>query len=256
MARKMIDLHCHILPGIDDGAKDLECSLSLLREQKRQGVQSIMFTPHFNREKKSVEEFVALRDAAYRKLIENEEFQSMNISVKTAAEIYFAANLDQMDLSKLSYGDSNYVLLELPFHFKPHGLMYVVDNVLNRGYIPIIAHVERYDYIAKEPDILYELAEKGCLAHINAETLIKDSSKSSMPMKYIKWGLVHFLCTDCHSMEKRPPKLEEAYSILEKKLGQDYCDDMLENAACVFNGEPLDLTDNIRKPKKFLGSWI
>ena len=74
MAKTMTELHCHILPGIDDGAKDLECSLALLREEKNQGVESIVFTPHFNFEKISIEDFVTARENAYRQLSENEEF--------------------------------------------------------------------------------------------------------------------------------------------------------------------------------------
>lgn len=255
MAKKMIDLHCHILPGIDDGAKDLDCSLALLREEKKQGVGSIIFTPHFNIEKKSVEDFVSARNQAYQKLLGNEEFKAMNFSVKLAAEVYFSVSLGEMDLDKLCYGDTNYILIEFPFHFKPHGLMNTIDNVINRGYTPVIAHVERYDYVSKDPNILYDLVSRGCLAHINAETLISNSSKSSMPMKYIKWGLVHFLCTDCHSIEKRPPNLEQGYTMLRKKLGRDYYDALTENAEDVFHGDSIDLSEII-KPKKFLGSWI
>ena len=255
MARKMTDLHCHILPGIDDGAKNIDCSLALLREEKKQGVGAIMFTPHFNIEKISVADFVERRNNAYRILCENEEFQDMNIATKLAAEVYFSVTLDKEDLDGLCFGDSNYILIELPFHFKPHGLSYAIDNVINRGFTPILAHVERYDYVAKDPMILYDLISKGCLAHINAETLISSSSKSSMPMKYIKWGFVHFLCTDCHSIDRRPPNLEQGYDILKKKMGSECVDMMLENAQYIFKGQPIDLPD-IKKPKSFLGNWI
>ena len=120
---------------------------------------------------------------------------------------------------------------------------------------PIIAHVERYDYVSKDPTILYDLVERGCLAHVNAEVLIRDSSKSSLPFKYIKWGLVHFICSDCHSIEKRPPNIEQGYSIIRKKLGEDYFDMLTGNAERVFNGKRIDLSE-IKKPRNFFGSWI
>lgn len=253
--RTMTELHCHILPGIDDGAKDLECSLALLREEKKQGVESIVFTPHFNIDKISVEDFVAARNNAYQKLAENEEFQAMNFSTKLASEVYFSVSLDKAKLDDLCFGDTDYILVEFPFHFKPHGMMYMIDNVINRGYTPIIAHVERYDYVSKDPTILYDLVERGCLAHVNAEVLIKNSSKSSLPMKYIKWGLVHFICTDCHSIEKRPPNIEQGYSIVKNKLGEKYYETLTENAKRVFNGKRIDLSE-IKRPRNFLGTWI
>ena len=255
MARTMTELHCHILPGIDDGAKDIECSLALLREEKKQGVESIVFTPHFNIDKISVEDFVKARNNAYQKLSENEEFKKMNFSTKLASEVYFSVSLDKANLDDLCFGSSDYILIEFPFHFKPHGLTYMIDNVINRGYTPIIAHVERYDYVSKDPTILYDLVERGCLAHVNAEVLIRDSSKSSLPFKYIKWGFVHFLCTDCHSIDRRPPNLEQGYDILKKKMGSECVDMMLENAQYIFKGQPIDLPD-IKKPKSFLGNWI
>ena len=254
-ARMMTELHCHILPGIDDGAKDLECSLELLREEKKQGIKSIVFTPHFNIDKISVEDFVSARNGAYQKLAENKEFQEMNFSIKLASEVYFSVSLDNAKLEDLCFGDSDYILIEFPFHFKPHGLMYMIDNVINRGYTPIIAHVERYDYISKDPTILYELVEKGCLAHVNAEVLIRNSSKSSLPMKYIKWGLVQFICTDCHSIEHRPPNMEKGLSIVKDKLGEEYFEKLIENAERVFNGKRVDLSE-IKKPRNFFGSWI
>lgn len=255
MVRKMNELHCHILPGIDDGAKELDRSLALLREEKKQGVDSIVFTPHFNLDKMSIEDFVKARNQAYQQLSENEEFQKMNFSTKLAAEVYFSVSLDNAKLDDLCFGDTDYILIEFPFHFKPHGLTYMVDNVINRGYIPIIAHVERYDYMIKDPMFLYDLVEKGCLAHINAETLIRYSSKNSMPMKYIKWGLVHFLCSDCHSIHRRPPNLEQGYAIVKEKLGSQYYEKLTNNAECVFNGKRIDLSE-IKKPKNFFGSWI
>jgi len=255
MAKTMTELHCHILPGIDDGAKDLDSSLALLREEKKQGVDSIVFTPHFNFEKISVEDFVAIRENAYRQLANNEEFQKMNFSTKLASEVYFSANLDSADLEPLCFGGNEYILIEFPFHFKPHGIMNMIDNVINRGYTPIIAHVERYDYVSKDPTILYDLVERGCLAHINAEVLIRNSSKSSLPMKYIKWGLVQFICTDCHSIERRPPNIEQGYEIVRKKLGDEYFNILSENAKRVFDGKKIDLSE-IKRPRNFLGSWI
>lgn len=255
MENHMIDLHCHILPGIDDGAGNIDDSLSLLREQKAQKVKSVVFTPHFNYDKVSINEFEAARENSLRTLTENGEFKKMNISFKVGAEVYFSVSLADNEIGSLCFSDTNYILIELPLEIKPHGLMYTIDNVINRGYIPIIAHVERYAYVSNNPIILYDLINKGCLAHINAEALLNKGKRSSVCLKYIKWGLVQLICSDCHSMKHRPPNLEEAYAFLSRNLGKEYVDWLTGNSEKVFNGELPDLL-HIRKPRYLFGSWM
>lgn len=251
----MNDLHCHILPGIDDGAKTVQDSLKLLRAEAEQGVEKIVFTPHFKPKKESIDDFIVRREKSLKLLTENKEFLDLGISVKVGAEVYFSVSLADMDLDSLCYADTNYVLIELPVQVKPHGLMYMLDNVINRGYTPIIAHVERYEYISKNPTMLCDLLEKGCLAHINAKTVLDKGKSSAMALKYIKWGLVQFVCSDCHSLEQRPPNLKDAFSVIESRLGNRYAQQLMENSELIFCGKELDLSGFVR-PKHIFGIWI
>lgn len=253
--KTMIDLHCHILPGIDDGAKTVEDSLKLLREEKAQGVDSIVFTPHFNPERCSLDEFIAKRNKSLKLLSENNEFQKLNICFKTGAEVYFSVGLADMKLDDLCFAGTDYILIELPVQFKPHGLTYALDNVINRGYTPIIAHVERYKYISENPIVLYDLVERGCLAHVNANAVLLKGRTYFNTLKYIKWGLVRFMCSDCHSIERRPPNLRSGLSVIEKSLGKQYVQQMIASGETVFNGEPLEIFD-IKKPRCILGRWL
>lgn len=249
----MIDLHCHILPGIDDGARTIEDSIDLIKEEQRQGVDSIMFTPHFNFERTNIESFCKIRQQSIQALSDALAEQNIDISIKTGSEVYFSVRLIEEDIDSLCFEDSNYILIEFPVNSKPYGLESTMDNLIRRGYIPILAHVERYPYFSENVDMLYNLVMKGCLAQINAGTIIKHPS--SLFMNYIKWEMVHVISTDCHSMKKRPPNIQEAFSIIEKKLGANYKEWLIKNSSDIFKGKYIDMPV-IKKPRKILGKWF
>lgn len=251
----MIDLHCHILPGIDDGAKTIDDSLALIEAEQRQNVNSIVFTPHFNIERISVEEFSERRKCSMNTLISSPDFAEYNISVKTGAEVYFSLKLMDTDIKPLCFDGTDYILIELPVTERPYGLNHTLTDIINRGYIPILAHVERYSYFSADPTMLYDLVMKGCLAQINASSLLRNNNTTSLALKYIKWEMVHIVCSDCHSIEHRPPNMKKAFSYIEKKLGKQYTDWLIKNSNDIFNGNYVDIPI-IKKPKKFLGMWI
>lgn len=251
----MIDLHCHILPEIDDGAKNIDDSFALLRGEKAQGVNSIMFTPHFNAERGNLDKFLEKRNRSLKMLTEPDEFKEIGITAKVGAEVYFSVSLANGELDALCFAGTNYILIELPVEIKPGGLMYTLDNVINRGYTPIIAHVERYAYISKDPILLYDLILKGCLAHVNASAVLSRGKMSAIALKYIRWGIVQFVCSDCHSMKHRPPNLREAFSKIEKNLGRRYAAQLINNSERIFSGDAVDLSE-VKKPRKIFGTWI
>ena len=116
----MTDLHCHILPGIDDGAKDTAVSLELLRREYEDGVRNIAFTSHFNSERTTVEAFTAKRQAAFEQLTAALEGQPMQFDFKLGAEVFFSPGLCELDTRALCMGDTAYLLLEFPTTHKPH----------------------------------------------------------------------------------------------------------------------------------------
>lgn len=251
----MVDLHCHILPGIDDGAKTVDISVALLDLEKTQGVNSVVLTPHFKIDKMSYEDFLTARGNSFVQLKDAVGYNGSDFNIKLGAEVFFSVSLLSLDLEPLCYQDTDYILIELPVTAKPYGLLQVLNDIINRGYIPIIAHVERYPYFAEDPTLLYELVMMGCLTHINAETIIKKNNLHKIVMKYFKWQLIHFICSDCHSVKNRPPNLKEAYKILEDSVGKQYTDWLIKNSMDVFNGREVDLSV-VKKPKKVLGVWI
>lgn len=251
----MIDLHCHILPGIDDGAKTIDDSLALIAAEQRQNVDSIVFTPHFNIEKVSIEDFCRVRNHSMNLLTSSQEFVDFGMSVKAGAEVYFSMRLIDADIEPLCFDDTDYILIELPVTSRPYGLTHTLTDIINKGYTPILAHVERYPYFTSEPTMLYDLIMKGCLAQVNASTIFEKSNISSLALKYIKWEMVHIVCSDCHSINRRPPNMKKAFSHIEKKLGSQYTNWLIKNSRNIFDGKYVDMPV-IKKPKKFLGIWI
>lgn len=251
----MIDLHCHILPGIDDGAKTLDDSLALIAAEQKQNVTSIVFTPHFNIEKTSVEDFCRARNRSMNILTSSQRFTEFGMSVKTGAEVYFSMRLMSIDLDTLCFDGTEYILIELPVTERPYGLTHTLTDIINRGYTPVLAHVERYPYFTSNPVMLYDLIMKGCLAQVNSSSISEKSNISLLALKYIKWELVHIVCSDCHSINHRPPNMKRAFSIIEKKLGSQYKNWLIKNSKDIFCGKYIDIPV-IKKPKKFLGMWI
>lgn len=251
----MVDLHCHILPEIDDGAKNADESVELLKAEKSQRVKSIVFTPHFNFERTDIKSFCERRQRSLEILTSRKEFAESGISVKTGAEIFFSVQLNNEDLDPLCFEGTSYILVELPVNVRPYGLTHTLRAMLNRGYIPILAHVERYSYLAADPTVLYDLVSAGCLAQINCGALIKDSEKSSVAMKYLKWELAQLISSDCHNIQKRKPNLKNAIEVVEGKLGRQYAEWLIKNGKDVFDGRYVDIPV-MKKPKKVFGIWI
>ena len=248
----MIDLHCHILPSIDDGAKNKDISLEMLKEERKQGVQAIIFTPHFNFNRIDVDNFIEGRQKSYESLMSVPEVGELGMKFKLGCEVYFSTKLNETELDPLCFEDTNYILIEFPTDQRPYGLKHTIVDILNRGYQPILAHVERYPYFTEDPDQLYDLIEKGCVAQINSGAILQNDKTA---LRYIKWGMAQLICTDAHNMKNRVPNLREGMRFVKKKYGEDYVDWFEKNAVDVFKGRYVD-EPMMKKPKKILGFWI
>lgn len=250
----MTDLHCHILPGMDDGAKDVATSLALLRREKQDGVENIAFTSHFNSERTTVDAYLEKRARAFDALCAGLEAEPMGLQFKLGAEVFFSPKLCDLEVEKLCIGDTAYMLLEFPTTHKPHFIQQTLQELQSRGILPLIAHIERYPYVLDDPQLLYQWVASGAYAQINAGALL-DASLRKKLFKFISWGLVHVVSTDTHSLDKRPPKMREALDILEKKLGGDIAQEIIRNGDELFFDQELD-SSRPHQPKKVLGMWV
>lgn len=246
----LTDIHTHILPGIDDGAKDLEKSLAILQAEIEAGVTQIVFTPHFYIHKQKYESFLERRQKAFEQIKPICE-QFPQLKVKLGAEVHYSPQISEMDLKPLCIQDTPFLLLELSSSTKPIFFEESLFQIQSQGVIPVLAHIERYPYIAKEPTMLAEWLDAGVLTQINATSLLEKSEYQKAAQKYIQWGMVHMMASDTHSIDKRPPNLAE---------GLEKCDESLREQL-ILHGEDIFAGNEFAAPeftvpRKRFGRWV
>lgn len=251
----MTELHTHILPGMDDGARDLEEALALLELERLQGTARIALTSHFRPDQMDLTEFLDRRAASAQQLRRMIGRSGTWPQLKTGCEIYFSPRLAELELQNLCLEGTDLLLLELPTGMQPRFFRETLEELGNQGFTPLIAHAERYGYILDEPGILAEWMELGVFVQINASSLIRGGERAEMCQRLIKWGLAHVVSSDTHSTDRRPPNLDRAMAAVRKQLGQDTVLRLENNARTLFEGGIPELAEPHR-PRKFFGRWI
>ena len=252
----MTDLHCHLLPGIDDGAKDVDMALELLRQERNQGVTNIVFTSHFRPDHISLHDFLKLRNQAFLKLMKAVEAEgSFDISYKLGAEVYFTPTLAEMDLDSLCFTRSRYLLVEFSFNREPAFVDEVLFDLQTRGIVPIIAHVERYKWLYGQPETLYRWAESGILLQSNSGPLLEGGEEADYIRRLIDWNMVKLLSSDAHHPERRPANLGSGLMYVSQEMGKERARELLQNGNRVFRGESVIDQPPIY-PKKRFGRWV
>lgn len=215
----MIDIHAHILP-IDDGSKDLETSLSMIKESVEQGVRGIILTPHYNRSTKLSIEQTKQSFEEFKQLVKQSGY---DIDLYLGQEFYidkhYKKKIEQNDF--LSLNDSKYILIEFAYDTKMD-ITEVVYELIGLGYKPIIAHAERYENLTIEE--VEEIKEMGGYIQVNANMLVgvSISKASAIAKKLLKKGLVDFVASDVHYFRKN--KMKRAKRYVELKYGKEIKD--------------------------------
>lgn len=219
--QKMIDIHSHILPEMDDGSKSVEESKKMLDSFWEQGVEAVVATPHFYIGETSVEDFLKKRENCKEKLIlalGDEE----RPGIALGAEVQFFPELYSMDRAEdLCISGTGYMLVEMPFdEWNKYTYVTLEKLYTAKGITPIIAHVERYLDFQKDSDIeiVKRLKEVHALIQMNTSFLISGKTRRKA-LNLVKKGLVNFLGTDAHNTESRPPELRVGFDEIYKKLG-------------------------------------
>ena len=211
----MFDCHCHILPGIDDGSKNVEMSLAMLDLEVRQGVEGIIFTPHFYADMNSPLTFLRRRENAVRELEANLSRLPQVPDYRLGAEVHFFRGMSRSDgIESLCIGNSNYILIEMPFrNWQPQFIDEIeeISDVL--GLRVIIAHIERY--LDQDRRLVNRLLENpDFLIQCNAEFFIE---RTKPALNLMKTGRIDLLGSDSHNLEHRRPNLADAVQIMQKK---------------------------------------
>lgn len=250
----MIDIHTHVLPELDDGAKNERESAELLRQEREQGVSEIVFTPHYYGKKRPLREFVEQRKAALEKIRES---IPEGMRFRLGAEIHVTGVNDPPDdvLCALAVEGTKCVLLEFPFTKKwGRGLLQRVNEFINEtDYVPVVAHIERYKEAQKNPAIVAQLVQMGCLIQVNTHAFL-DKRTKRFAFALLKNGLVHCLGTDTHSPLTRPPDYAAAKEAVERAGYAKEWKRIQRNMYKLLNDESIRIT--YKPVKKFLGLYF
>ena len=203
----MTDLHCHLLPGVDDGAKDTDMSLELLRQERNQGVT------------------------------------------------YFSPVLAELDVSLLCYTRTPYLLLEFPTTREPAFLERVLFDLQTRGIRPIIAHVERYQWLQDRPDILFDWVDRGLILQSNAGALLREGESEKIIRRLIDYNMVKVLSSDAHHPDRRPADLGSGLMYVSERVGEEKARELLQNGNRIFRGEEIIENPPI-PPRRRFGKWV
>lgn len=229
----MIDLHSHILPGIDDGSQNPEMTRALLDLMRRQGVQTVAATPHFYAMRKDTpEEFVRRRAEAYDRM----EWKPDDPRIILGAEVaYFDGMCHTKALDLLQLGDSGLLLVEMPFGAWSQRMIREVCQLPDlTGLTPVLAHVDRYRRADQLPKYQDELLRKGVLFQCNAEAFLPLWDRS-WALRLLKRRQIHFLGSDTHNLTTRPPKMDQAAAVITRKLGAETLYGLMETSQELLN---------------------
>lgn len=251
----MLDLHCHILPNIDDGARSWEDSFALARLAVDEGITHILATPHhlngkFENKKQDVIELTEeLQQRLDAEKIPLEVFPSQE--VRLSGDILAGIENDEI----LFVDETNkYLLIEFPTMTIPHYAEQLFFSLQQKGITPVIVHPERNQEIIENPDRLLEFIERGALAQVTASSYTGVFGKkiAELSSQLIDANLVHVLASDAHNTRGRAFNMKEAFQKLEKEFGKEKVREFQQNAKDLINGDYIqpNTPSEIRKKRR------
>lgn len=218
----MIDLHCHILPDMDDGPQTMEESVAMVETALEDGIDTIVATPHLT-DFKRIDTFLKSRDEKIDALLSNLSAKGINVNIAKGAEVYIDMDLfDIKGIERFALNGSRYILTELPMMVFPLYTEEFLYRLQLLGFVPIIAHPERNDWIIKKPELLYRLIDLGSLAQINTGSItgLFGHAAQNCAKKILKSKMAHMISTDAHSNGRRKPAMRDCIKTLKAWVGQ------------------------------------
>lgn len=238
----MIDLHSHILPGVDDGAQTLEDSLEMARKAISQGITHLMCTPHHNNGKynnpadKIIREVANLQGELDKRGLELTLLEGQE--VRLTEFLLTAIQRDEILFTDL---DNTYLLIEFPTNEVPIYAEQVFYQLLNRGQVPVIVHPERNAVFREEPNRLVSFLEMGTLTQLTAPSIVgifgSDIQQTARQM--LEHNMLYMVASDAHNLRHRTFLMKEAYKEIEKIGGKEMVEAMQQMAKDLVNGDPV-----------------
>lgn len=238
----MIDLHSHILPGVDDGAQTLEDSLEMARKAISQGITHLMCTPHHNNGKYNNPADKIIREVA--NLQEELDKRGLDLTLLEGQEVRLTELLltaIQREEILFTDLDNTYLLIEFPTNEVPIYAEQVFYQLLSRGQVPVIVHPERNAVFREEPNRLVSFLEMGTLTQLTAPSIVgifgNDIQQTARQM--LEHNMLYMVASDAHNLRHRTFLMKEAYKEIEKIGGKEMVGAMQQMAKDLVNGDPV-----------------
>jgi protein-tyrosine phosphatase len=253
----MVDVHCHILPGLDDGAKSIEDSLAMAEDAIADGITHVVGTPHAS----SAHAFEFARVRAAREEL-NDKLEG-RLTLASGCDFHLShENLSALRKDPRSYciNQKDYLLVEFSEFSIPPSMDQTLHEIQLMGIHPVITHPERNGILRTHPERLQGWVEKGCYGQITAGSLtgVFGPSAQERAWTWLERGLIHFVASDAHNTGRRPLKLRFAYDAVTKRRNEELARSVfLENPLAAFEGRQLPYVPEVtterraRKRKRF-----
>ncbi len=235
----MIDFHSHVLPRIDDGASSVEMSLNMLADSYKQGIRTIVATPHCYLMKDSnIDTFLNKRQASYESLLKAMESDERTFpQIRLGCELRIMKEINDMRaLDKLRIEGTDYIMVEMPFKEWDVNYYDFLYEMILRGMRPIMAHIERFWNHRKE---FYNLYSLDLIYQVNAESIVKSPYKRYIP-KLFEEGAVNILGSDMHNMTTRSSLMKKAADTIVRVYGEDRLNYLMKNAENILGNKKVE----------------
>lgn len=236
----MLDFHSHLIPGVDDGSKDLSMSMGMLDMWKEQGVSHICATPHFYADMNNPAHFIEKRNAAFSSLVDainNTPDPGSYPSIALGAEVYYFRGMSSCeDISRLCLQGTRFILVEMPFHPWSDYMIKEVSELHSMGLIPVAAHLERYIKIQSR-EKMNSFLDTGIMIQCNASFFLHPRTRRKA-MRKLADGTIDFIGSDAHNLDTRAPNIGPAVAAITKKLGDSALDHVRKNERLLTNPVP------------------
>jgi protein-tyrosine phosphatase len=252
----MVDLHCHILPGVDDGADSMEVSLAMAEMAVADGITHVVATPH------SSDRFFF--DFARVRRLRDELQAKIGDRLKIATGCDFHLNPENLDALRKNappycINQLDYLLLEFNEISIPRGMDQTLHEIQLGGVRPIITHPERNSILRTHPERLRQWVRQGCFAQVTGGSLtgVFGPVAQRMAVEWIREGLIHFVASDAHNTRARPLRLQPAYDAVVDQFGEPIANALfLENPLAAFEGRELPHVPEVEEPALPRRKWF
>lgn len=243
----MIDMHCHLLHHMDDGAQSIWESVQLCETAEENQITKIVLTPHFDYAQ-GTEQFISERDTRTETLRSMLKKKNINVELYVGSEYFVDDSIfDEPCLGGMTINNSRYLLIEFPFNgVSPDMMLSYIDAVTDMDYVPILAHPERYPYMQDDYDFINYLYGHGTKFQINASSLAGGGTREEFMLAYemVRKNLVSVIASDAHSIDGRSNDMQEMFKFFPRDISMSYIKQVTETLPeLILNDDELPSVD-------------